>query len=78
MEVTTKELRIMPGKLLEQIHLGQEITVTYRGKRFAKIVPIDSFVKDEPGSSIFSMWQDLCPGQTVDEQVRDIRKGRQF
>lgn len=33
MEVTTKELRVYPGRILEQVLNGYEVTITFRGKR---------------------------------------------
>jgi prevent-host-death family protein len=41
MEVTTKQLRIQPGRIIAQVSDGQEIIITYRGKACAKIVPIN-------------------------------------
>lgn len=80
MEVSTKELRIQPGKIIDQVVNGQEITVTYRGKALAKIIPlknrIQSLENDE--TSIFGLWKDHNQLETVEEYVRDIRKGRQF
>jgi len=80
MEVSTKELRIQPGKIIDQVVNGQEITVTYRGKALAKIIPlknrIQSLENDE--TSIFGLWKDHIQLDTVEEYVRDIRKGRQF
>ncbi|TAH49527.1 MAG: type II toxin-antitoxin system prevent-host-death family antitoxin [Treponema sp.] len=80
MEVSTKELRIQPGKIIDQVVNGQEITVTYRGKALAKIIPlknrIQSLENDE--TSIFGLWKDHNQLDTVEEYVRDIRKGRQF
>ena len=32
MEVSTKELRIQPGKIIDQVVNGEEVTVTFRGK----------------------------------------------
>ena len=40
MEVTTKQLRIEPGRIISRAAGGQEITVTYRGKPCAKIIPL--------------------------------------
>jgi prevent-host-death family protein len=80
MEVSTKELRIQPGKIIDQVVNGQEITVTYRGKALAKIIPlknrIQSLENDE--TSIFGLWKDHNQLESVEEYVRDIRKGRQF
>ncbi len=78
MEVTTKELRVRPGKIVDQVAVGQEVTVTYRGKPVARIVPYDSPPSDASDESMFGMWNDRAGSRTVDEEVRDIRKGRRF
>jgi len=78
MEVTTKELRIQPGKIIDQVSVGQEITVTYRGKPLAKIIPFQSSLNTDQASSIFGMWKSHENDQSVEDQVRNLRKGRQF
>ena len=78
MEVTTKELRIQPGKIINQVSIGQEITVTYRGKPMVKIVPFKSTTSENDDSSIFGMWKNHRDDESVEEKVRNIRKGRQF
>ena len=78
MEVTTKELRIQPSKIIEQVSVGQEITVTYRGKPLAKIIPFQSLVSNEDESTIFGMWENHSNNQSVEDEVRNLRKGRQF
>jgi prevent-host-death family protein len=79
MKITTKELRIQPGKIIDQVVNGQEVTVTFRGKALAKIVPIqkkDSSVKQE--NEVFGMWNNHKAEKTVEETVRELRKGRSF
>jgi prevent-host-death family protein len=78
MTVTTKELRIQPGKVIEQVAIGQEIIVTYRGRPLAKIVPFLSSMDDTRAISIFGMWKNHDQSHTVEDQVRELRKGRQF
>ena len=80
MEVSTKELRIQPGKIIEQVVHGEEVTVTFRGKALARIVPIrrGESVHSETDSGIFGMWGDVSIPITVDESIREMRKGRQF
>jgi prevent-host-death family protein len=80
MEISTKELRIQPGKILDQVAHGEEITVTYRGKALARIVPIASAQPNQNSSEvgIFGMWKDEPRQLTVDETVRAMRRGRQF
>ena len=78
MEVTTKELRIQPGKIIDQVSIGQEITVTYRGKPLAKIVPFSSSFSEDKDSTLFGIWKNRSKEISVEQQVREIRKGRQF
>lgn len=78
MEVTTKELRIQPGKIIDQVSLGQEITISYRGKPLAKIVPLSRPTADDEGDSMFGLWKEHENTVSVEDQVRTIRKGRLF
>lgn len=78
MMVTTKELRIQLGKIIAQAARGQEITVTYRGEPVAKIVSFQSDAERGEESSVFGMWKDHDSEQSVEEHVRNVRKGRQF
>lgn len=58
--------------------MGEEITVTYRGKAKAKLVPISEVTKGKKimPSKLFGMWADK--EMDVDEYVRTLRKGRSF
>ena len=80
MNVSTKELRIQPGRIIDQVVNGEEITVTFRGKALAKIIPIQSGKADSENSenSIFGMWSTHNNEENVDDLVREMRKGRQF
>jgi hypothetical protein len=40
MEISTKKLKIQPGKIIDQFVNGQAITVIFRGKALAKNVPL--------------------------------------
>ena len=80
MEITTKELRIQPGRIIDQVANGQEITVTFRGKALARIVPIKTKSKTSKKEeiSIFGLWKNHEDSNNVEDYVRDLRKGRQF
>ncbi len=78
MIVTTKELRIQPGKIIDQVSHGQEITITYRGKALAKIVPAESVSESDQESSIFGLWKTHETEASVEDKVRILRKGRTF
>lgn len=79
MNITTKELRDNPGKTLARVAGGQKITVTFRGKAVAEIIPIAEEDDPLPRSEdvLFGLWKDLeiCD---VDNHVRSLRKGRMF
>jgi len=81
MNITTKDLRKEPGKVLKRVARGQEFIITYRGKKIAKLVGLNSdssssteSVKDE----IFGLWKNHDNRLSVDETVREMRKGRKF
>ena len=80
MEVSTKELRIQPGRIIDQVVNGEEVTVTFRGVALARIVPItrisDNSNNDE--EDIFGMWKDREQSIEVENLVRTLRKGRMF
>ena len=80
MKITTKELRIQPGKIIKHVAKGQEVIITYRGKALAKIVPFknENTVDDRNEETIFGLWKDHPTDKSVEEQVRDLRKGRVF
>jgi len=79
MKVTTKELRIQPGKIIDHVVGGQEVTITFRGKELAKIVPLEKKRKVlENEESIFGMWKDHEGKRSVEDAVRELRKGRTF
>jgi prevent-host-death family protein len=79
MEVTTKELRIQPGRIIDQVVHGEEVTVTFRGKALARIVPVGSG-RSSTGDQeqIFGMWESHASDTSVGEVVRDMRNGRSF
>jgi prevent-host-death family protein len=79
MEITTKQLRIQPGKIISQVNNGQEITITYRGRACAKIIPIKGGNLQQEGvdNELFGIWKDREDiDDSVDQYVRRIRKGR--
>ena len=83
MQITTKQLRIEPGKIISRAAGGQEITVTYRGKPCAKIVPFagkKSLVSEsESGAKsdeLFGIWKNREDTKDVELFVRKLRKGR--
>jgi prevent-host-death family protein len=80
MEITTKQLRIQPGRIISQVNNGQEITITYRGKACAKIIPISAkqSITEETDNDLFGMWKDRKDMENVEQYVRSMRKGRKL
>ena len=81
MEITTKQLRIEPGRIIFRVAEGQEITVTYRGKPRAIIVPIVN-KKDisfgEKDDELFGIWKNRKDTENVERFIRNMRKGRKL
>ena len=78
MEITTKELRMQPGRIISQVTNGQEFTITFRGKALARLVPlIDSGNEkvNKDSSDLLGMWKDR---KDIDTYIRNIRQGRVF
>jgi prevent-host-death family protein len=80
MEITTKQLRIQSGRVISQVNNGQEITITYRGKACAKIIPINkqNINLEETDNELFGMWKDREDMGDVEQRVRNMRKGRKL
>jgi prevent-host-death family protein len=78
MKITTKELRIQPGRIIDQVSTGQEIIVTFRGKPLAKIIPFSPVPKEMGDVSMFGIWKSHDNNISVDDEVRDLREGRKF
>jgi prevent-host-death family protein len=78
MEITTKQLGIQPGRIISQVNNGQEITITYRGKVCARIIPIqkENSLSKDPDGELFGIWKDREDIDSVDKYIRNIRKGR--
>jgi antitoxin (DNA-binding transcriptional repressor) of toxin-antitoxin stability system len=77
MEITTKQLRIQPEKILAHVNKGHEITLTHQGKVFAKIVPCNA-ENSQPNvdNELFGLWKDHDDIDDVDQYVRKMRRGR--
>lgn len=78
MKLTFLELRRNPGKLLEALERGEEVTLTRRGKDLARILPAKSSKKKSNlrANPAFGMWADHADMEDPGAFVRRIRKGR--
>lgn len=79
MEATTKDLRLHTRELLAATDRGEEVVISYRGQVRARLVPGNEHAprtsRLEERNPLFGLWRDRDQ-QTVDEQVRSLRKGR--
>ena len=81
MEISAKQLRMTPGRIIAQVNNGHEITITYRGKPSAKIVPIAGrYGRDlkESKEELFGLWKDRDDLKDIEQYIRTARRGRNF
>ncbi|MHB9014030.1 MAG: type II toxin-antitoxin system Phd/YefM family antitoxin [Ignavibacteriaceae bacterium] len=77
MQSTAKELRFHTKEILNSVNRGEEIIITFRGKPYAKIVPLKESKKDKNSKNeLFGIWKDRKDMENVDEYVRNLRKSR--
>ena len=77
MKATAKDLRFHSKEILESVMRGEEVTITYRGKPSAKIIPM---IKSESSIAkphkLFGIWSDHGDTEDVNRYVRELREGR--
>jgi prevent-host-death family protein len=80
MEISAKDLRSKPGQIIKQAARGNEVIITLRGKKTAKLIPYNRWIKEEneQQDEIFGLWQDRKDLPSVEEQVRSLRRGRKI
>ncbi len=76
MEATTKDLRLRTNELLAAVDRGEEIVITYRGRKRAKLGPMAGEDRPARYNPAFGLWRDRA--EEVDEYVRKLRQGRSF
>jgi len=77
MNATAKDLRFYSKELLETVARGEEVIITYRGKPYAKLIPLEAKMeKNFPENELFGIWKDNEQVESVDAYVRNLRKGR--
>ena len=76
MEATAKDLRFHSTELLNTVRRGEEVTITYRGKPCAKLVPIEDNEELIEKNELFGIWENNKETENVDNYVRNLRKGR--
>jgi prevent-host-death family protein len=74
---TAKELRFRTKELLESVSRGEEVIITFRGKPYAKLVPIKESKKNlQDTKELFGIWKDRTDIDDVNSYVRNLRKER--
>ena len=74
MQATAKELRFNVKELLDTVTRGEEVIITYRGKRRAKLIPFEDELDGE--DELFGIWADHAISEDVNAYIRTLRKGR--
>lgn len=81
MEASVLDLRKKMKKVMSAVDRHEHVTLTYRGKRRAVIVPWSEFQKPKVKASdlpAFGMWADRDDMADPVAYVREIRKPRKF
>ena len=83
MKISTKQLRMQPGRIIAMVNNGHDVTITYRGKSSAKIIPIKNkkpanMKEIDSENELFGLWKDRKETENIEEYVRNKRKGRIF
>ena len=74
---TAKELRFHTKELLESVSRGEEVIITFRGKPYAKLVPLkESKRNNDKANELFGIWKNRKDLKDVNSYVRELRKER--
>jgi len=75
MIATAKDLRFDINMLFDVLSKGGDVTITYRGKPKAKLIPIEK-CNQKKDESLFGLWKDR--DEDIKSLVRGMRKVRNF
>jgi len=75
MVISAKDLRFKLSSIFELLNKGENIIITFRGKKKAKIIPLNEN-KNKKEDIAFGMWKDR--EIDVEEYIHKQRKGRDF
>ena len=78
MKATAKDLRFHSKELLDTVRRGEEVLITYRGKPYAKLVPIEDDIaqSDTESPELFGIWADHDHVGSVKDFVDRARESR--
>jgi prevent-host-death family protein len=78
MKASVRDLRYRTKDVLKAVDRGEVVTVLYRGKERARLIPLSADGQAEsviPGKA-FGMWKDRRDLRDVSAYVRKLRVGR--
>jgi prevent-host-death family protein len=79
MRSSAKDLKFHTKEILDSVERGEEVVITFRGKPYAKIVPLKESKKDKDSKNeLFGIWKNRKDIENVNEYVRNLRKGRAY
>ena len=78
LKATAKDLRFHSKELLDTARRGEEVLITYRGKPYAKLVPVTSELNlaDSVKHNLFGIWSDYPQAEDVESYVAKARASR--
>ena len=79
MNCSVRELRAATKRILGAVGRGTPVTITYRSKPYARILPVappTTRGTAKPEAEAFGMWRDHAAVADVDAYVRNLRRGR--
>jgi prevent-host-death family protein len=81
MNISVKEFRTQPSRVLSLVKSGTDITITLRGKPTAKLIPIEEpqrAIGDDDFYIGFGMWKNRENATSSVDVVEKMRRGRQI
>lgn len=80
MKANIIDLRYRMKAVMAALDRGEPVTVLYRGRAKARLVPVEKAGKDRKPSSdaAFGLWGDRRDMPDVSKYVRRLRQGRTF
>ncbi len=77
MQATAKDLRIHTKELIECVNRGEEVIITFRGKKCARLVPFQSKKQNDiPVNPLRGIWKNHAESEDVNAYMDQLRKGR--
>jgi prevent-host-death family protein len=73
---TAKDLRLKTAAVLDEVRRGYEVTVTYRGRSIAVLIPIEKGRARRLKPIGFGMWRNRQDMRDVEKWVDERRRSR--